>query len=397
MRKQLIASLCAIACATTLTLSGGTVTKAESLFTPTNTTTESQSVKDILTVPSTTDLSSLKYVTATGTLSSTTPTETYELNVKNSALSIALSASAFESGSITATLKKTNGTTIETIYLSSSQTQSGQGLEIKHRIAVDKGSYLLEINKPDYVKSDITYNAAICSVNAEDTGSLPLKKTISGFVSTNQTQYKKITIKEPGLLSVGAIGILDLSKFSANDPSTYSGAKIALCNSKKKELSSVYTSASTNYAKTYGVKKGTYYIKVTGYDIYYCLNAAFSKGSLGTNKKSKAPALTKKYKNFVIPTGASNSSATKWVKIKVSKAKKLHLDCKFSGEGSVKLELYKGKKSSSSGYVYAGSSNSFYMMNSLTRKEIKWSKGTYYLKITKNATNTQGMFSIKIK
>lgn len=397
MRKQLIASLCAIACATTLTLSGGIVTKAETVFPTTDTTTESQSVKDILTIPSSTDLSSVKPVIAMGTLSSTTPTETYELNVKKSALSISLSASAFESGSITATLKKTDGTAIKTIFLSASKIQSGQDSETEHRIALEKGSYLLEINKPDYIKSDVTYTAAIFSINAENTGSLPLKKTVSGFVSNNQTQYKKITIKNPGQLSIGAIGIFDLNKYSSTDSSTYNGLHIALCNSKKKELSSDSTSASTNYINTYGVQKGTYYIKVTGYNTYYYLNAAFSKGSLGTNKKSKAPALTKKYKKFVIPAGASNSSATKWVKIKVSKAKKLRLDCKFAGEGSVKLELYKGNKSNSSGYLYAGTSNSFYMMNSLTRKEIKWSKGTYYLKITKNTPKTQGMFSIKIK
>lgn len=102
------------------------------------------------------------------------------------------------------------------------------------------------------------------------------------------TYYYKITVPKTGYLTVKGYAY---SKYKAN---TNYSMRMTLCNSKKKPVDSSYgTGSSENrgYKVYYGVKKGTYYLKVTDgapYKLSYSFKAVTEKSG---SKKSKAVAL----------------------------------------------------------------------------------------------------------
>ena len=134
---------------------------------------------------------------------------------------------------------------------------------------------------------------------ADGTTALAATKTItlkSGKVYNQTVQkygdtyYYKITVPKAGYLTVKGYAY---SKYKAN---TNYSMRMTLCNSKKKPVDSSYgTGSSENrgYKVYYGVKKGTYYLKVTDgapYKLSYSFKAVTEKSG---SKKSKAVALKK--------------------------------------------------------------------------------------------------------
>lgn len=202
------------------------------------------------------------------------------------------------------------------------------------------------------------------------------------------TIYHKITVPSSGALVVSGNSVYSYG---------YSGISVVLCNSKFKVIDrssyGAYVNAKQESAEVYGVKKGTYYLKVTG-KTNYAVGAAFKswtdKGG-SSKKKAKTIKLSKTYKG-VMPAGENKAD---WYKFKVTKNKKLKLTLSAQGNGGIEFTVY-GPGLSSKG-AYAGNCSNATRTAWLVRgsKKVKASKGTYYIKVTRSVKNVSGVYSIK--
>ena len=94
----------------------------------------------------------------------------------------------------------------------------------------------------------------------------------------------------------------------------------------------------------------------------------------------------KKSKTNVL-TASDAKKKSHWYKFKVTKRRSTQFKITtYNSSGSVTATLYKGKKKMSSRTAYNPSYITF---------SGKLSKGTYYVKVTKNTKNTSGKYIVK--
>lgn len=207
------------------------------------------------------------------------------------------------------------------------------------------------------------------------------------------TVYHKITVKKSGVLVVSAAAY--------NDNGDTSKIKITLCSSKKKSLENTRTVDPSSFA-AYGVKKGTYYIKVSKqqkYVVAAAFEAAADKG--GASKKKATTIKAGKIYTGVMPVGESGTKAD-WFKFKVTKSgKKLSMMLENATDGTVDFYVY-GPGISSKGArmrLKKGKDGTYTLGNSATQQAIKAKKGTYYLKAVRYSKNkkSSGIYSVQWK
>lgn len=210
------------------------------------------------------------------------------------------------------------------------------------------------------------------------------------------TAYHKIYVPSSGALVVMGNNVY-------KSLGTTGSMRVELYNSKLKRVdvkNGQYLNGSDYYA-AYGVKKGTYYIKTTGYKDYV-LVAAFQKvTNTGGTSKAKAKTISRnKLKMGVMPAGESYK-ATDWYKFKVTSRKVLNLEIETAGTGYFDFYLYgpsysKGIKICS----LKNSSGKYYSINTRTYGKTKVKTGTYYIKAVRSKSTTaskkgSGIYSIK--
>lgn len=195
-----------------------------------------------------------------------------------------------------------------------------------------------------------------------------------------QTNYFKFKAKNTGYLQV----------LSTKDAASN---KVTLCNSKKKALSN---SLAVRYAPTFGVKKGTtYYVKIASNfnsEGAYLFKATNTKITEKSGKK-KAKAVNLKKNKTVKGTIIAGNGQEDWYKFKLTGNKKVKITMKGATNDSMKVQVYKGGKKIS------GTSGTFrYTNKSYTVKSIgKWSKGTYYIKISRGNKKSSGYYTLSWK
>ena len=116
------------------------------------------------------------------------------------------------------------------------------------------------------------------------------------------TIYHKFTVPTSGVLAVSGNKVYSWGRGSMD---------VTVCNSKKKALTyRESVNASGDRYLTYGIQKGTYYLKTSG-NASYILAAGFQKmADRGAASKSKAYAISqKKIITGVIPIGESSNKA----------------------------------------------------------------------------------------
>ena len=179
---------------------------------------------------------------------------------------------------------------------------------------------------------------------------------------------------------------------------------VTLLNSSKKAVSDklwYYEGSKTSYIR-FGVKKGTtYYLKVNGaagslseqyaYGIQYKVTSAAVKKN--TTKK-KATNLKRKAKYTAVAMPATGKKATQWYKFKVTKqrATQIKVDATNVKSGKTTITIYCGKKKVGSSTISNGYVNTYTVTHSTKYGKAK--KGTYYVKISKNA-KANGAIKIK--
>ena len=218
-------------------------------------------------------------------------------------------------------------------------------------------------------------------------------------VDTSANIYHKLTVNSSGLLTVGANEIY-VSSYSGNV--SYYGMYVQLYNSKMKLLdiydSGEYVNAVNEDVAVYGVKKGTYYIKVSG-EQNYAIAASFEKTTNkgGTSKKKATTLKHNRTTSGIMPAG-EKSSATDWYKFKVTKSKKLRLNISTTGNGYFKFYLY-GPSYKNGCYIDSlwNEKGTYYSINSLTRKKLKVKTGTYYIKVVRSTKKSSGKYTLRWK
>lgn len=204
------------------------------------------------------------------------------------------------------------------------------------------------------------------------------------------TIYHKITVPTSGVLAVSGNKVYSWGRGSMD---------VTVCNSKKKALTyRESVNASGDRYLTYGIQKGTYYLKTSG-NGSYILAAGFQKmADRGAASKSKAYAISqKKIITGVIPIGESSNKAD-WFKIKIGRNKKLYVDIDSKCSGKIRFQLYgPSARKGCTIATLANSEGTYYIGNARTRKPIGLKAGTYYIKVSRAAKSATGVYSFRCK
>ncbi len=206
--------------------------------------------------------------------------------------------------------------------------------------------------------------------------------------------YFKITVPKNGYLT-----ITSYAQYRGSGRSKY-GQEIQLCNSKKKLIKNtkVYTSSMDKYVVYYGVKKGTYFVRVdntyTNADvkIKYTFKAVTEKSG---SSKAKAVSISKgRTKTGLLQAGEKNSKID-YYKIKLTKSQVLNITLNTRATGYVYFKIVPASKR----VILWNSLTSLYGKDSATWKTTKKiPAGTYYIQVYRSSvTNASGCYSIKWK
>lgn len=400
MKKKWLTGICVMTC-------------VASLLAPSNMTMQNRLAPNNITYAATTDaqyngtytvpvtstvgkndsIASIKKVSFGGSISDSNTEDVYLLNVQDAGINLEIQG-AIQNLSVKMELQTLAGNTLKSCILNSYSdmidTTTGTREDGIYKYYLAKGQYLCKISK-NYGSGTLAYKVNTYSVDASETKSVSLGKKYISYAG-HAAQYKKITVKEAGKLTIKSNEYNSLSEVYDTQLVNTNGDYFTLCNAKKKELTSA---SSSTTSKCYGVKKGTYYIKMsrTYYD-YRVYSVSFKKAGTPTNTKRKtAKTVTKKLHSYVL---TSESSATQWYKFTVKKAKKMKFYINNQTDGDLRIEVQKKGERASSLSVDKNDYTNIQRTN--YGKVTKWEKGTYYVKITKYYTsNTGGIVQVKLK
>lgn len=345
------------------------------------------------TVSKNDSIASIKKVSFEGNISDSNTEDVYLLNVQESGVNLEIQG-AVESLSARMELQTLAGNTLKSCILNSYSemidTTTGTREAGIYKYYLAKGQYLCKISK-NYGSGTLAYKLNTYSVDASETKSISIGKKYISY-ARNAAQYKKITVKEAGKLTIKSNKYNNLSEVYDTQLVNNNGDWFTLCNAKKKELTQRSTSETS---KCYGVKKGTYYIKLSNtYSDYRVYSVSFKKAGTPTNTKRKtAKTVTKKLQSYVL---TSESSATQWYKFTLKKAKRMKFYINNQTDDRLRIEIQ--KKGDSASVLYVDKNDHTNIQRTNYGKVTKWEKGTYYVKITKYYTsNTGGIVQVKLK
>jgi hypothetical protein len=216
--------------------------------------------------------------------------------------------------------------------------------------------------------------------------------------SENKDIMYRIKVKKTGVIGFYAF---------ANDTSVLLAGNVTLYNAKKKAVSATeYASNSSDTSSSeikylrayYTVKKGTYYVKfskTTSSINYYFAGYNFKavKDSAGASK-AKAGALkvgAKAKKGTVLVSDSKKK--TDWYKITLKKNMAFTIDLTSYVSGKLKMEICDSKGRT----ALFGTRTLTGAQHNKISTSAKWSKGTYYIKISKSNAKSCGYYELKIK
>lgn len=402
MKKRILASICAITCAFTMSspvYAKGLIEEPQQLDTSVVQTMNELGTYNISVCSNADQIQPTAITSITGTLNATNLTDTCTINVPERAVLVLYSSATYPSATVSIDLKSQAGVSLETQSLYSST--SGISEEVDDGIFVEPGTYTLTYTANSNIKDNVTYTTKIMAYTAATEESVEVGAGYVGFHKAGEDVYKMITVTKGGLLEVGATQYAGWGKaiLTGDTSSVYTnGEKVTLCNSNKKPITAQETtSSSTGYSNFYAVKPGTYYVKISSnYDDYYVFATKLTAGGVTNNtSKAKAQKLSNKYKATLMPIGGS--SKTRWYKVTLKKKKKIKLFYDFYGtqDGAVKVTVCnsKGKKLTYSSTICSGRSGTLSTQSA-------YKKGTYYIQVSKpdsSSYSMEGMLYLKAK
>ena len=214
--------------------------------------------------------------------------------------------------------------------------------------------------------------------------------TADGKWSENVTAYHKLTIED----KYASVYVTGLENGSQN--TTY-GMYIALCDAGRHVLdASTGNGTYVKYVKDspigtgFAVKKGTYYIRVTGAKNYRVIVVTNKWKDKSKTKKSKAATVKRKKAVKGAFLAGEKPSTSDWFKFKLTKKKAVTLYADFSiGNGRYAV-LIKTPRNKTTQYINGG--QSLYW-----KSTGKWSKGTYYIRFKRLSDYERGSAAYTFK
>ena len=270
-----------------------------------------------------------------------------------------------------------------TAYMSSSSL-SGQ-----EEYKVSKGTYYLKTSYASYSEptavNDIGFAIRGYSASAKNVNG---NGCVTYTKDYDRTVYHKLKVAHTGMVSIGG--------FYKSGSGYVSGLSIQLLNSKKVQMTRLYTSENEKYTESVVLKKGTYYLAVKeSYKYVLTANNSSKLKDDSAASKNKAKLIKSGKKVNTYFTVSDSTSKAKWFKIKLNKTTKLKFDVSVatSGNNDIKVEVI---PADSRQIIF----NSTQYVNSKGSKIIskgKFKPGTYYICVTKYCANDGAVISIKNK
>ncbi len=250
------------------------------------------------------------------------------------------------------------------------------------------GTYYVKIRSYQDESFDFTLAADIYS--ADDQTLKSGKSTLFSLLDSKDENYYKFTTTKSGKVKIYT------SKIDGKD--CYIDVSVFQKVNGKMKL--VVPSRSEADGSAVGLSKGTYYIKVSGgssyqlYSIKYTFTAITDKSG---STKAKASKMTLGKASTGLVLVSDKKSKEDWYKVTLTKTKAVTLTVKGEVSDSITITFY-NSKGSEFGSLYlseyttedAGTPYDNYSKKTL-------SKGTYYIKVTKDENNSSGSYSITLK
>jgi len=204
----------------------------------------------------------------------------------------------------------------------------------------------------------------------------------TGNLDSEKPIYFEVVVPKAGSLTI-------------NTETEYSN-KITLLNSSKKAISDEISNYKGKVC--FAVKEGTYYIKILAdsSDIMRIESTISTITDYSGSTKAKAKALKagKTYTGYLSAT--DKKGTVDWYKITLTKSQKVEMVFTGSASGEIKLEFY-GSNISGSITQYISSVDDDSSFSAETWSSSKLPKGTYYIKVSKEDTNTSGFYKLQLK
>lgn len=398
MMKKWIVKLCSMACMASLLVPIGVAVESGKTGQHIVYAAEDTQYADTLTIPVTDSIKPVQVISVQGTITDVNTENVYLLNVEESAVTLSIEGNTDHmQGQLE--LQTLMGTTLEKCSLGNSSpvidTTTTLRQESIQNYYLAKGQYLCKISKYSG-GGELSYTVKAHSVDAAETKTISFEKKYLSY--GDNVQYKKVTVKKSGRLTIQCNQYKNLSDVYDTQLVNNDGAKFTLCNQNKKAIT-----AETNWmttSKSYGVKKGTYYIKFSNiyenWRDYRTYSVSFTYADLASNKKSTAKTITKKWQSYTMLSGGTEKNSAQWFKFTLKKAKKLKLYVANLTDDKIQVEIYNKKNRDENKILKQGQSSSGIRRLS-GGKEVKWPKGTYYVKITKYFSDASGIIKLKLK
>lgn len=202
--------------------------------------------------------------------------------------------------------------------------------------------------------------------------------------------YYKINVARSGYITVYGYG------YRPSSNSKYSLGGVQLCNSRKKALekNKTYVSAYTRDRTYYGVKKGTYYLRIEGnnYKLKYSFTAVSEKS--GSSKSTAVEIKKGTTKRGLLIAGESGSK-TDWYKIRLTNKQKVRLTFGARANDHVSFKIIPANPK-----VFIPGSTAYYKNTTETVKtKDALPTGIYYIRVNRMSkdADTSGYYTLKWK
>ena len=398
MKKRWAALLCGAVCMASLLMPFGSFVENHQTGKNVVYAAEETAYDGTYTVPVTDTVKPVEEISMQGVISETNTEDVYLLDVSESAITLTIEGNT-EGMSAQMELQTLMGTTLSSVTLDKYSTMIDTTTALRQSSITEyylkKGQYLCKISKRySSDNGELAYTVKANSVDAASTKTISFGKKYLSY--GRNVQYKKINVKKSGKLTIKSKMYKNLSEVYDTQLVNQDVDRFTLCDKNKKEL----TGSSYGTSKFYGVKKGTYYIKLdySSYRDYRTYSVSFSGADLTGNKKKSAKTITKKWKSYTMLSFGSQESSAQWYKFKLKKARKLKVYVNNLTDTNVIVEIYNKKGRDGSIFVKKGE-NSGGIYHVQNNKEIKWEKGTYYIKVQRQYSSSTegGIVKVKLK
>ncbi len=250
------------------------------------------------------------------------------------------------------------------------------------------GSYYIGVKPSTSIPERQYYAVALiaCSYSGQDRAIKNKERLVIGQKDGGTVNYVKYKATQTGYLK------------TSTDASSKM-VKITLCDKSKKSLSG---ESLASEEPTYGVKKGkTYWIKLknpwsssAGYYTFTLNNGKVKESKAG--KSQKKAVTIKKNKNIKgwIEAGKKEGKQADWYKFNLTGKKSVKIYMKGGTNDKINVTVYEKIGSRTRKIGTRTVNNNF---NNIIPSRGKWSKGTYWIKISRGTAKSSGYYTLKWK